>query len=238
MQQDNAYLLHIKPYRESSALVRVLSAQHGLVAGVLKGVYKKDKHAAARRAALQMGNCIEISWLGKRDLKTFIQVDALSYFPATDTRLFLCLSYINELLLRFMQEGLPANAIFQRYQLLLNNLSSSDLPKVLLEANLRAYEFDLLELLGFALDFSVDAYLHDAVICSEYYRVIAGVGVMRLKERDYSAFSGKALQDINARDFSDPKSLRQAKLISRYLLNFHLEGRPLKTRQLYREMMV
>lgn len=236
-QQDSAYLLHIKPYKESSALIRLFTAKHGLLSGILKGVYKKDKRAAAYRATLQIGNCMDVAWVGRGDLKTFIQFDTDTRFPPVNTQIFLCLSYVNELLLVFMQEALPLEEAYWRYQQLLKNLAvSEDLPQRLLEASLRAYEFDLLEVLGFDLDFSHDAQSGSPVNIHSMYQVIAGVGVQRVMHDDQYAFRGKTLLDIVTRDFSDTLSLKQAKKLSRYLLHYHLDGRPLKTRQFYRDM--
>ena len=237
--QDSGYLLHIRAYRESSAIVRFITVRHGLVCGVVKGVYKKDKRAAAYRAALQLGNALELSWFGKNDLKTLAQIETASLFPAPDQRLFLCLHYVNELLLHFLQEGIASEEIYQRYHLLLTNLAAfhDDIPTMLLEANLRAFEFDLLESLGFAMDFGFDETGQKPVEAANRYHVIAGVGVQRLPEVDRSGFSGAVLLAIANRDFSDEKCLRAAKIISRYLLDFHLEGKTLKTRRLYREMM-
>lgn len=238
--QDQAYLLHIKPYRESSALVRLLTQEHGLVGGVLKGVYKKDKRAAAYRASLQLGNALEIVCLGRSDLKSIIQADAVSVFPVlNNTRIFLCLSYANELLLRLLQEGLPCKKMFHRYQQLIASLSlvANDVHSPLLEASLRAYEFDLLDLLGFGLDFCVDAETHEEVKPAFFYRVISGVGVMKEKSSSAYAFDGEVLQNIQARDFSEQETRRQAKMLSRYLIEHCLDGPPLKTRKLYQDMM-
>jgi DNA repair protein RecO (recombination protein O) len=48
--------------------------------------------------------------------------------------------------------------------------------------------------------------------------------------------SGKTLLDMAADDYRDAQSARQGKQLMRMLLNHHLGGRPLHTRELIKEL--
>jgi len=50
-------------------------------------------------------------------------------------------------------------------------------------------------------------------------------------------FSGKALQAIDNKDFSDPQVLSEAKLLMRTAINSHLQGRPLKSRTVINQII-
>ncbi len=240
MQSDDlAYLIHIKPFKESSAIVRLLSAEHGLFSAVIRGVYKKDKRAAALRAALQMGNLLEISFKSRLGLKTLYQVDAIQQFPSLTMPLFLSCSYINELNLRLLQEDMPQNDVFILYQRLFNDIAvivNTPDERTQLQALLRCYEFDFLECLGFAFDFSVDID-QQQVQAQNFYKIIAGAGIQLDNSASNQAFSGALLLDIAQRSFAHEERLIEVKRISRYLLNFYLDGRPLKARELYAQML-
>lgn len=216
--------------------MRLFTARHGLLGAVVKGVYRKDKKAANLRAALQLGNTLELTWFGKGGLKTLTQVDVSQRFPSVDNTNFLCLCYINELLMRFLHEGESVADIHLSYQKLLFALGTLLESRELLEPFLRKFEFELLDSLGYGIDFSLDVLSDAPVCCGASYRVTAGVGVQRQSLRDEFSFSGDHLLSIQRREFDDPSCLMDAKRISRYLLNHYLDGKPLKTRQLYRDM--
>jgi DNA repair protein RecO (recombination protein O) len=47
---------------------------------------------------------------------------------------------------------------------------------------------------------------------------------------------GKTLLDMEAEDFSDPRSRQEAKALMRTLMAYYLAGKELETRKLFREM--
>jgi DNA repair protein RecO (recombination protein O) len=48
--------------------------------------------------------------------------------------------------------------------------------------------------------------------------------------------SGQALLDIARDDYTDPATQQQAKLLMRALINHRLEYRPLRSREIFREL--
>jgi DNA repair protein RecO (recombination protein O) len=224
----------MKPYRESSAIIRLLSRDYGLLGGVVKGVYRSDKRSMQLRSTLQLGNLIELSWFGKHSLKTVRQLDMLEMATQSGSASFMCLSYVNELLLYLLKEDLPCREIFSIYQALIRRLYSNTDQ---LDLVLRHFEFDLLDALGLGLDFSVEAITGLPVEKNQYFHVIAGVGLDRRIDPDEYCHIGQHLLDIHNRDFNNDQTRRSSKLISRYLIDHCLEGKSLKSRHFYRQFL-
>lgn len=54
---DNAIILSVRRHGETSAIIRVLAQQHGVVAGVVRGAYSKTN-----RGMVQLGNLVSAGW--------------------------------------------------------------------------------------------------------------------------------------------------------------------------------
>jgi DNA repair protein RecO len=74
--QDQGIILHIKPYRETSAIISVLTQQHGLVRGVLRGYRRLSKNASSVRPL----SLVDLSFSGAAELKTLFNVDLVRSF--------------------------------------------------------------------------------------------------------------------------------------------------------------
>ena len=73
---DQGIILHIKPYRETSAIVSVLTQQHGLLRGVLRGYRRSAKKTSSVSPLSQ----VDLSFTGTAELKTLFNVDLLRSF--------------------------------------------------------------------------------------------------------------------------------------------------------------
>ncbi len=49
--------------------------------------------------------------------------------------------------------------------------------------------------------------------------------------------SGRTLLDMARDDYTDPQTQQQAKALMRTLINHHLEYQPLKSRQIFRDLL-
>lgn len=232
--QDKAYVIYTKPYRETSAIVRVFSEQSGLLSGVVKGVHGKGRQAASLRSSLQIGNFIELQWQGKSSLKNIFQIELIETVSVVTAKKFMCLSYINELMLLLLPEEQVFENVFFHYSDVLKKIPL-DVP---IELLLRQFELILLEEMGYALDFSWDINSDEPVVSDVIYSVIPGEGVKRADDAGSIKFSGKDLLLIASKDFSKVSTLVAAKKTNRLLLDYHLEGRVLKTRKLYHELFI
>ncbi len=118
----SAVLLHLQPYRETSAILRLYGLETGLVHGVARGV-----RGAKSRTAFERGMILETTVYGKahQSLHTLGSVAPLSYFSAIRTDLFLgaLRDAALEVVMRLVH---PGEASEQLYELLLAYLDRLD----------------------------------------------------------------------------------------------------------------
>lgn len=145
-----AYILHTRPYRDTSALVDLLSLDYGLLRAVARGV---RGGSSRKRTVIQPFQPLLVSLAGRGELLSLNQVEhAAPGFRLAGDHLFSAM-YLNELLMRLLQAQEAHPAIYRLYQQALIRLQQQDS----LEGCLRRFEFSLLQELGYAWDLSVDA---------------------------------------------------------------------------------
>lgn len=71
---DRAILLQVKPYRETSAILSLLSEHHGLIRGVLKG-QRGPRASRKNQSSLLSTSLSNISFMGRSELKTITRVE-------------------------------------------------------------------------------------------------------------------------------------------------------------------
>lgn len=229
---DEAFILQSKPYRESSAIVRLFSQQHGLVSAVIRGVYGDSRKARQLRSAIQTGNRIELQWTGRSDLKTVTSCDLLSSAVFASPRHFVCLCYVNELLLHFLQAEQPAQRLYVAHQYLVQAVAiDSSLERVL-----RLYEYELLDELGCSVDFLWDAGNDCPVTEGINYMLEPQTGICVNKSGHGLMLQAEHLHKLAERDLASDEMLAMAKQINRRMIDYQLAGRPLKARELYRQL--
>ena len=231
-RKDNAYVLHLMPYRESSAIVRLLSVESGLVSGVVRGVAGKRRQAAASRSALQTGNLIELEWSGNSSLKNLSGIALLRSHGVSSARDYLCLSYVNELLSLLLPEEQPEAELFACYGYVVEQLAAGGV----VEPLLRRFEWQLLERSGYGVDFTHDTAGHPVETGDCIYTVDPTQGVRQATAGDRVRVRGGDLLALSQQDFSRPEILPVAKQVNRLLIDHLLEGRELKSRKMYQEL--
>ncbi|SEG72662.1 DNA repair protein RecO [Marinobacterium lutimaris] len=216
------YVLHSRPYRETSLLVDLLTLEQGLISAVAKGARRPR---ARLRSSLQPFQSLQLGWQGRHELKNLSQVETVEISPPLAGRSLLCGLYVNELLQRLLQPGEPCPRLFLYYRYVLNELQSGDD----IEGALRTFERQLLEELGFSLDLSVK----DSAL-SYTYQSEQGL----IPSRSGTAYPGSHLRAIAEDDYSDPGVRRSAKLLMREVLGELLGDRPLNSRLLFSKAVV
>lgn len=231
-----AYVLHTRPYRNTSAIVDFFTPDYGRVTGVVKSVYGRGKATQQLRGLLQGLQCLQIQWVGKRELKTVISVEA-SGGPVllAGTSLY-CAMYINELLMRLLHAHDAHESLFSAYESCLLGLQRA----VEMENCLRDFEFFLLSDLGYGIDFFSDS--DGAQVEPErHYRFQSAVGFIPLSDDNeqwdaYRDFSGAELLAVARQNYSDPAIRQVAKRLTRLALKPLLGDKPLESRNLFRSI--
>lgn len=232
-----AYVLHTRPYRNTSAIVDFFTPDYGRVSGVVKGVYGRSKSTQQLRGLLQSLQCLQVQWLGKRELKTVISIEAKGR-PAllTGSRLY-CAIYVNELLIRLLHAQDGHESLFAAYESCLHGLQHAEE----LENCLREFEFFLLSDLGYGIDLCND---HEGgqidAECNYCFQPTVGfvpVGAFEDEARDsQSDFSGAELLQLAQQNYSDPAIRQTAKRLTRIALKPLLGDKPLQSRKLFRPL--
>ncbi|WP_110709165.1 DNA repair protein RecO [Salinicola sp. CR57] len=112
MTPQPAYLLHKRPYRETSALVDVITLEHGHVRAVAQGVQRAGSKS---RAKLQPFAPLHLTWVGDSDLKRLRMMETTQSAVLLAGEGLLCGLYANELLMRALPVGLPTSDLFAIY---------------------------------------------------------------------------------------------------------------------------
>ena len=219
-----AYLLHRRPFSDSQVMLDMLVEGVGQLRMLAR---ISGRQATKHKAQLQPFQSLLVKYSGKSDLKYINHFELHDgQTMLTGTELY-CGFYLNELTNRIVPINEPMESVYHLYKQHLDELSTTKN----LQAVLRSYEFQLLEMLGYGVDFSVDAQ-GDEINDAANYQYFAEYGFL-LHDDPHRGFSGKQLNAIAAHDFSAPDVLYMAKQLSRYLLKPLLGKKPLKSRELF-----
>lgn len=225
VQQQPAYILHHRPFRDTSQLLDIISRDHGKLTLVARG----SRSGKSRlRGILRPFQALRLSWFIRSDLGTLTgaEIDAAPLNLGGDA--LLSAYYINELVLAFLHRHDAQPEIFEAYASTVTTLAATDR----IAATLRLFEIELLRLLGYAIDVSHDANTHDAVAADEYYEYRSDQGPVRVGRREGAmVFRGTLLHGIAAARFDDPDVLQAAGRLLREVIRHHLDGRELMTRK-------
>jgi DNA repair protein RecO len=229
-----AWLLHSRPFRETSLLLDCFSLERGRFSAIARGVRNAK---SPKRALLQPFVPLSVSVVGKTDLLTLKQVEADG--PAlmlSGTALFSAL-YVNELLTRLVHGVEAEPDLFHHYEHTLRALERNDD----VEATLRNFELQLLDTLGYGIDFMHDAEHGEPIEAEAHYYLHPDTGLVRQfalegSSREQQLYGGAELLAIARRDFTEPATRRTAKRLMRQLLARHLGERELASRELFRPL--
>lgn len=226
---EHAYVLHARPWRETSLLVEVLCAEHGRLGLVARGVRGAKRQAL--RAALQPMQHIRFEAVLRGELAHLNSAEALDAAPRLQGERALSGFYASELVLRLAPRQDPQPDLYVVYGELRARLGADE-P---LAWTLRRFERDLLDALGVGLDHAHEGD-GDPVDPAARYRLDPGHGPVRVRgerggERARSA-TGRALLALAADTAPPAEDLGGLRRVLREVLESHLGGRPLASWQL------
>jgi len=232
VQEQPAYILHHRPFRDTSQIIDVLTRDHGRLSLMSRG----SRSAKSRqKSILQPFNSLILSWSGKGDLPTLTAAEALTSSTCRISgKALLSAFYVNELLVKLLHKHDVHDGIYYLYESVLNLLAENGE----IEPVLRLFEKQLLEELGFGLNLTVHAETGVAVVASElyaYYLEHGPVDVASIHDDQYvTQLSGASLLALSENNLSNEQTLKDAKRLMRSILNFYLQGKPIKSRELFR----
>lgn len=225
VQQQPAFILHHRPFRDTSQILDVLSRDHGKLALVARG----SRGSRSRlKGILRPFMPLDISWVQKADLGTLTGAEVRGAPLSLTGEALLCGYYVNELLMRFLHRHDPQPEIFGLYARTLTALGAA----VDVAVCLRQFELELLRQVGYALNLGHDAVTHEALDESRHYEYRMEQGPVGVDRSDGPlVFPGAVLAAIDGGDLERPEVLKAANRLLREVIDFHLGGKVLKTRK-------
>ena len=224
---QRGFVLHRRAYSETSLLVDVFTEDAGRLSLLAKG-------ARARRSAwksvLQPFTPLLLRWSGKSGLKILTKAEpAAITLPLQQTALYSGF-YVNELICRVLEQETAQPQLFQDYLRCLTELAGTPLA---VEPVLRRFEFQLLQSLGYGVDFLHCAGSGQPIDENMTYRYREEQGFMASLIKDNLTFYGRDLLAFEQRRFDDTTVLQAAKRFTRLALKPYLGSKPLKSRELF-----
>lgn len=221
-----AFLLHSHPFSETSLILEVFAREHGRLALLARGARRPR---SALRGILHAFQPLELSWFGGGEVKTLAKAEWLGGMPLLGGPGLLVGFYLNELLMKLLPREDPHAALFDAYGAALMALSQGATEA----AELRRFEKILLRELGYGLRLDRDAQ-GQPIEPQRSYRYQVERGALPAEESGAGQLvTGKTLLDLAEDNYTDPRTLAEAKQLMRALLAHYLEGRPLQTRRVF-----
>jgi len=230
VQQQPAYILHHRPFRDSSQILDVLTRDHGKVAVVARGSRgSKSRLAGVLRPFLPL----RVSWVAKSDLGTLTGAEAAGAPAGMRGDALLSAYYVNELMLHFLHRHDPQPEIYELYAEVIRKLCGADN----VAACLRGFELELLGLLGYAVSLDHVAGTHEDVEPERNYDYRVEQGPVPVDRAEGPlVFKGSTLLAIGAGQLDDDDVLRAANRLMRDIVTHHLGGKELKSRKVLLEV--
>ena len=211
-----AFILHHRPYRETSALLTVFTKQHGRVSLVGKG-----SRRPATRALIQPFVLLQISFQGRTELMTLTQIEALTLPVSLKKESLLSGLYLNELLTKLLPFQDPHPDLFDAYHKALSQLSEP----TMIQKTLRLFEKKLLHEFGYSIDFSM-------IESANTYSYLPQQG-FQVSTENTRSYSGEDLLAFAKDKLETEAQLKTAKQFMRHILDELLDHKPLHVRKLF-----
>ncbi len=230
MLEQNAFVLHSRPYRENQQLVDLLTESEGKVTA---SVYVGQSKRSIKKGLIQPFLPLKVMLKPQGGFQQIKQIDTNGKsLPLVKYRLFSAF-YINELLIRLLADQIACQQLFSQYQSTLWALAQGED----IAPQLRQFELSLLEDLGLSFDFT-PVFEHDV----SHFHYIAEQGFVPIYDtypnKKGEGFNTLHLQAIAQRELTNNAQItvetaNTFKLLMRQVINQLLGNKPLNSRKLF-----
>lgn len=222
IEQHPAYVLHARPYRETSLLLECLTREHGRLGVVARGV--RGERSRLKRAQLEPFQPLLLDLLLRGELATLTAVETVGTPSRLSGDRGLAGLYLNELVVRLTGRQDPSPGLFDAYAQTLGRLGSAE-P---LAWSLRRFERDLLQAIGYGLQLEHEAETGEPLLPQAHYRYQAEQGAVRCAADSARAPCGNDLLALAQDRMPDERGLRALRYMMREIIRFHLGGAELR----------
>jgi DNA repair protein RecO (recombination protein O) len=225
IEQQPGYVLHARPYRETSLLLECLTREHGRIGVVARGV--RRERSRLQRAQLEPFQRLQLDLLQRGELATLLAVEASGPVQRLTGDAGLAGLYMNELVVRLTGRQDPQAELFDAYARTLQRLARDE-P---LAWTLRRFERDLLQAIGYALQLDSEAEGGASVLAEAHYHYQAEHGPQFAATARAGTVPGRALLALARDEMPDAACLQALRGMMRGLIRFHLGGGELRAWQ-------
>jgi DNA repair protein RecO (recombination protein O) len=225
IEMQTAYVLHTRRYGDSSLIAELLTREQGRVAGMAKGVLR------ARRpdSRIESFQPLLVELRGRGEVLTLTRAESGGTPQRLKGRNLYCGLYLNELILRLTAREDACPELFDDYGQAIRALAEEG-PA---EPILRRFEVCMLSHLGLGMALEQDN-IGRPIIADRFYTYDVHSGASPATGQHAGSCSGKTLIALRTGSFGDQNTLRQARQVMRRIIDFHLCGRTLHSRELFR----
>jgi DNA repair protein RecO (recombination protein O) len=221
LQQQPAFVLHSRPYRETSLLLECLTRDHGRLGVVARGV--RGERARLRRGQLEPFQMLALDLLLRGELATMLAIEPVGVPLRISGDAALAGLYLNELVVRLTGRDDPFPRLFAAYAQTLQRLAGDDF----LAWTLRRFERDLLDAIGYGLPLQYDA-LGEPLDADASYQYHVGEGALPCAPGAPHRLRGADLLALAHDEMPDKPGLQALRDMMRSVIRFHLGGGELR----------
>lgn len=233
MIKQPAYVLHSRPYRETSAMVDLFTPDYGLVRCIARGVKKTMSQGQALQPFIEY----QIFFHGDSGLKNLDKYESQGLPLALKGDALFSGFYVNEVILRALRTDAEVEAeyLYEAYEGALHNLQNQQL-----ELALRTFEITLLEHMGQSYEWDMDFKTADYVEDDCHYGFFVEQGMSRVShiyaaKNPNNCFYGQDLKRLAQGDISAASTLKMCKRLLRLALKPIIGYKPIQARELLKQ---
>ena len=223
IQLAPAYILHHRPYRDTSRIFEVVTREHGRLSLFARGVRGPKAKLASILQPFQM---LLLSWTGRGEAAQLTGAESALAAPPLPHRSLMAAFYLNELILKLTTRHDPLAPVFDAYHQALDGLRHG----AALEPPLRVFEKRLLEAVGYGLDLGAESQSGKRIEPGAYYYFRPEQGLVATVAEASDALAGHSLIGLANERLEGPRELEDSRRLLQAALAQCLEGRPLATR--------
>ncbi len=232
VQQQPAFVLHAAEYRESSLRLEVFARDHGRLGLIARGARRA---ASGLRGVLSAFQPLLIGWSGRGELPTLTGAEFEGAGAVLTGRALLCGFYLNELLMRLLHRHDPHERLYAVYGATVRRLGGETDTT---EAALRIFEKRLLEEVGYGLVLDREVADNSPIVSEALYRYVPDRGPLPAGRAGAEGIPmhGASLLALAREELQGGTELVEAKRLLRGVLARHLGDKPLRSRELFRQI--
>ena len=226
---EYCFLLHSRSFGDTSIIADVFTESSGKLSIMAKGA--KNPRSKFFGHLLPF-SALKIIVAGKSEMKTLTQIDSnfVSQSVKGPHELYTYL-YVNELMTRLLPKGLPNQELYDLYRNFVE-LARAD---AISEVDLRVFELDLLDVLGYGINFDTDSIKNSEFKDSIIYSYIPEKGFHQTENTD--GFTSKEIFAIKNRNLKGIDKLKLKQLLQ-IAIHTCLDGRELSSREFFRKIRI